>query len=42
MGRYVGGWLKAKSTTYTGIIVIDQYIDYAPIGPNEAIQKAPA
>jgi hypothetical protein len=42
MKRYVGGWLRAHTTTYTGDIVFDQYIDFAPIGPNETIQKVPA
>ena len=42
MKRYIGGWLRAKSTTYTGDIVFDMYIDFAPIGPNETIQKVPA
>ena len=42
MKRYVAGWLRAKSETYTGIIVVEQYVDFAPIGPNESIQKVPA
>lgn len=41
MQRYLGGWLRAKSTTYTGTITIDQYVDFAPIGSNEDIQKVP-
>lgn len=37
--RYLGGWLAAKSTTYTGTIILD--IDFAdqPISENESIQK---
>jgi len=37
--RYIGAWLKALSTTYTGTITVDAWIDYAPITGNEAIQK---
>lgn len=37
--RYLGGWLAAKSTTYTGTITVD--VDFAsnPISPNESLQK---
>ena len=40
--RYLGGWLRAKSTTYTGAIVVD--IDFAdqPISENESVQKVTA
>jgi len=42
MKRYVGGWLRAGSTTLTGTIKIDQYLDFAPISANESIQKVPS
>jgi hypothetical protein len=40
--RYLGGWLRAKSTTYTGTITVDAWFDSEPITKNDAIQKVPA
>lgn len=37
--RYVGGWLAAKSTTYTGTITVDAELSDQPISENESIQK---
>lgn len=37
--RYLGGWLRAKSTTYTGTIIVDAEIANNPISENESIQK---
>lgn len=37
--RYIAGWLAAKSTTYTGVIVVDMELSDQPIGENESIQK---
>lgn len=40
--RYLGGWLAAKSTTYTGTITVDMWFDNEPISENESLQKVPA
>ena len=40
--RYLGGWLSAKSTTYTGTITVDAWVDNEPITENESLQKVPA
>lgn len=40
--RYAGGWLAAKSTTYTGTITVDAEFSDQPIGENELIQKTAA
>jgi hypothetical protein len=37
--RYLGGWLAAKSTTYTGTIIVDAEFSDKPWSPNETIQK---
>ena len=37
--RYVGGWLRAKSTTYTGTITVDAEFSDKPISPNDSLQK---
>ena len=37
--RYVAGWLRAKSTTYTGTITIDADLADLPISDNEVLQK---
>jgi len=37
--RYIGAWLKATSTTYTGSITVDAWIDNELITGNETIQK---
>lgn len=37
--RYAGGWLAAKSTTYTGTITVDAEFSDQPIGENESLQK---
>jgi len=37
--RYLGGWLMAKSTTYTGTITVDAEIQSGPISENESLQK---
>lgn len=42
MQRYLSAWFRAKSTTYTGTIKADAYKDFAPISPNETLQKVPA
>jgi hypothetical protein len=40
--RYVGAWLRAGSTTLTGTVTVDAYIDMAPISENESLQKVPS
>jgi hypothetical protein len=37
--RYLGGWLRAKSTTYTGTITVDMDFADEPISENESVQK---
>ncbi len=37
--RYIGGWLAAKSTTYTGTITADFDFADQPISENESLQK---
>ena len=37
--RYVAGWLRAKSTTYTGTITVDADLADLPISDNEVLQK---
>lgn len=37
--RYLGGWLRAKSTTYTGTIACDMDFSDQPISENESLQK---
>lgn len=37
--RYAGGWFMAKSTTYTGVIIVDAEFSDKPISENESIQK---
>lgn len=37
--RYIAGWLAAKSTTYTGVIVVDMELSDQPISENESLQK---
>lgn len=40
--RYVGGWLRAVSTTLTGTIAVDMWIGNTPITANESLQKVPS
>lgn len=37
--RYLGGWVKAKSTTYTGTFYLDIEFANNPISPNDSLQK---
>lgn len=37
--RYAGGWLAAKSTTYTGTITVDAEFSDQPNTENESLQK---
>ena len=37
--RYLGGWLRAHTTTLTGTIAVDADFSNQQIGPNETIQK---
>ena len=39
---FLGAWLKAGSTTYTGTITFDVWLSNTPITGNETIQKVPA
>lgn len=40
--RYLGSWVAAKSTTYTGTITVDAWFDNQPISENESLQKVPS
>ena len=40
--RYIGAWLLATSTTLTGTVTVDAWIDNTPITGNDSLQKVPA
>jgi hypothetical protein len=40
--RYLGGWVLAKSTTYTGTFYLDLEFSNLPISENESLQKVTA
>ena len=39
---FLGGWVRAYSTSVTGTIYADIHFSDTPISPNEALQKVPA
>jgi len=40
--KYLGGWVAAKSTTYTGTVTFDAEFSDQPCSENESLQKVPA
>ena len=40
--KYLGGWVRAKSTTYTGTVTFDAEFSDTPFSENESLQKVPA